>query len=818
MLPKLRPLLRRLLRAPAFTLVSLITLAVGIGATTAMFAVVNGVLLRPLPYEAPDRLVGLWHVAPGLVLDDVNQSPALHLTYRDENRVFEDVGVWVDARPTITGLGEPERVEGVRVTDGTLRLLGVRAAHGRIFTREDDAPGAPLTALVSWGYWQTRLGADPDVIGRTLTVDGRAREVIGVLPHGFRLLDRDAAVYLPLQFNPAEVILGNFSYQGLARLKPGVTSAQANEDLRRLLPVAAERFPRGLTLQMMTEARFAPNVRPLAVDVIGDIGNVLWVLLGTVGIVLLIACANVANLFLVRAEGRYRDAAIRTALGASRWRIAQDFLAEGITLALLGGIVGLGLAVAGLRLLRAIGPERLPRLHDIGIDGTVLLAALVLSIAAGALLALVPALRHAGDSLAAGLRDGGRGGEGRERHRARNLLVVAQLALALVLLTGSGLMVRSAQALRAVHPGFERPEQILSFRLSIPSAEVAEPEAVLLMHERIRSAVEAVPGVASAALASAVPMDGMNSNDPIEPEEFLSPPGQLAPIRRYTWLAPGWFATMETPIVAGRDFTWDDLRMRMPVLMVSESLAREYWSTPQDAIGKRVRNVEGRPWREIVGVVRDIHSDGLDRAPPATAYWPMAVADVWEDGLQVQRTMTYALRLDGELAPQLSEAVRQAVWSVNPNLPVADLRTLDRLVERSMARTSFTLVMLGIAAAVALLLGAVGLYGVISYAVAQRTREFGVRMALGARGADVAGIVLRQAALLVGTGIAAGLLASFATTRLMAALLFGVAPADPLTFGAVALLLAGIAIIASLVPVTRAARVDPMEALRRESA
>jgi predicted permease len=817
MLPRLRQLLRRLLRAPAFTIVSLITLALGIGATTAMFAVVNAVLLRPLPYAAPDRLVGVWHVAPGLVQEDVNQSPALHLTYRDENRVFEDIGVWAGARPTVTGLGEPERTEGVRVTDGTLRLLGVQPARGRIFTREDDAPGAPLTAVISWGYWQARLGGDADVIGRTLTVDGRPREIIGVLPQGFRLLDRDAAIYLPLQFDPAEVILGNFSYQGMARLRPGVTTAQANDDLQRLLPVAAERFPRGLTLQMMTEARLAPNVRPLAVDVIGDIGNVLWVLLGTVGIVLLIACANVANLFLVRAEGRYRDVAIRTALGASRWRIGQDFLAEGVVLALMGGIVGLGFAAAGLRALRALGPERLPRLHDIGMDGTVLLVALLVSVAAGALLSIVPALRHAGDELAAGLRDGGRGGEGRERHRARNALVVAQLALALMLLAGSGLMVRSAQALRAVHPGFERPERILSFRLFIPSAEVSDPDAVLLMHERIRSAVEAVPGVASASLASSAPMDGNYSSDPIEPEEFLSPPGQLAPIRRYVWAAPGWFSTMETTLVAGRDYTWDDLRTRTPVVIVSESLAREYWSSPQDAIGKRVRNIEGRPWREIVGVVRDIHSDGVDRAAPATAYWPMAVADVWEDGVQVQRSMTYALRLASESGAGLTDAVRQAVWSVNPNLPVADVRTLDQLVERSMARTSFTLVMLGIAAAVALLLGAVGLYGVISYAVAQRTREFGVRMALGARGVDVAGIVLRQAALLVGIGVAAGLLASFATTRLMAALLFGVAPADPLTFAAVALLLAGIAIAASLVPVVRAARVDPMHALRRES-
>jgi predicted permease len=814
----LRAIVRRFLRAPVFSIISLLTLALGIGATTAMFAVVNGVLLRALPYPEPDRLVGLWHEAPGLVEGDVNQSPALHVTYRDENRVFSDIGVWANARPTITGLGEPERVEGMRVTDGTFRLLGVQPERGRIFSGEDDAAGAALTALVSWAYWQTRLGADPEVVGRSITADGRNHEIIGVLPRGFRLLDRDAAVYLPLQFDESEIVLGNFSYQGVGRLLPGATIAQANEDLARLLPVATERFPRGITLQMMQEARFAPKVRPLVVDVIGDIGNVLWVLLATVGIVLLIACANVANLFLVRAEGRYRELALRTALGASRVRIAQDFLAEGVLLGVMGGVVGLGLAAAGLNVLRAIGSERLPRLHDIAIDGSVLAVALLLSVLAGALLALLPMLRHARDSITSGLRDGARGGEGRERHRARSVLVVAQLALALVLLTGSGLMIRSAQALRAVHPGFEQPEDLLSFRLSIPSAEVPDPDAVLLMHERIRAAIETVPGVTRVSLATHAPLDGNNSNDPIEPEDFPVPSGQLAPIRRYVSLAPDWFTTMGTPIIAGRDVTSDDMRTRVPIVIVSENLAREYWGSAEAAIGKRVRNVEGRPWREIVGVVRDIHYDGLDRPAPATAYWPMVVGDLWDDGYYTQRSMSYVLRLGRNFTPSLADDVRAAVWSVNSNLPVADLGTLDRLVDRSMARTSFTLIMLGIAAAIALLIGAVGLYGVIAYAVAQRTREFGVRMALGARGVDIGRIVLRQAALLVGIGVGAGLLGAFATTRLMSALLFGVAPADPLTFIAVALLLAAIAIVASIVPVARATRVDPMEALRSESA
>jgi predicted permease len=812
-----RQLVRRFMRAPSFTAVSIVTLALGIGSTTAMFAVVNGVLLRPLPYPAPDRLVGLWHVAPGLTMDEVNQSPALHLTYRDEGRVFDDIGMWSTTRAAITGLGEPERMEGMRVTDGTLRMLGAQPVRGRIFTADDDAAGAPLTTVLSWSYWQTRLGGDPDVVGRTLTVDGRVREIIGVLPRGFRLLDHDPAIYLPLQFDPADVILGNFSYQGMARLRSGVTIDQANADLQRLLPVAAERFPRGISLQMMREARFAPNVRPLAADVIGDISNVLWVLLGTVGIVLLIACANVANLFLVRAEGRYREVAVRTALGASRTRIAGEFLGESVALALVGGTVGLALAHGWLRLLKATGPERLPRLHDIAIDGSVLLVALGLALITGLALGLVPILRHRGDSITAGLRDGGRGGSiGRERHRARNSIVVAQLALALVLLAGAGLMVRTAHAMRNVHPGFERPEDILSFRLSIPSAEVAEPDAVLATHEQILRAVEAVPGVAGAALASALPMDGNRSSDPIDPEEFPAPTGQLAPIRQYKWLSPDWFAIMGTPMVAGRDFTWQDIRSAAPVVIVSESLAREYWNSPQNAIGKRVRNVEGRPWREIVGVARDMHDEGVDRSASSTAYWPMVVADVWDDGVQAQRTMTYTLRLERAFTAALADEVRSAVWTVNPNLPLADLQTADRLVQRSMARTSFTLVMLGLAAGVALLLGAIGLYGVISYTVAQRTREFGVRMALGARRADVGRMVVLQAVTLVGIGVGVGLLTSFALTRLMSALLFGVAPSDPFTLVAVALILAAVSVVATLVPALRATRVDPQVALRWE--
>ncbi|MGH7507506.1 MAG: ABC transporter permease, partial [Longimicrobiales bacterium] len=426
---------RRLLRAPSFTAVSIGTLALGIGATIAIFAVVDGVLLEPLPYPQADRLIGVWHTAPGLDFEEVNQGPGTHMTYAAENRVFEQIGLWDDSRATVTGIGEPEEIASMRVTYGTLPMLGARLVRGRLFTADDDAPGAPLTTIVGWGYWQRRLAGDPAVVGRTITVDGRPREIIGVLPREFRLLDHEPDVYLPFQLDPAEAFVGGFSYQSIARLRPGVTIEQANADIARMIPIAVERYPGPLTLQMLREARFGPNVRPLARDVIGDVDDVLWVLLGTVAIVLLIACANVANLFLVRAEGRYREVAVRTALGASRGRIAREFLAEGGVLALFGGALGVALAAGGLQLLRALGPEGLPRLHAVAIDGSVLAVAFLLSVAAGGFLGLVPILRHGAGNVAGALREGGRGGSaGRERHRARSVLVVAQLALALVLL------------------------------------------------------------------------------------------------------------------------------------------------------------------------------------------------------------------------------------------------------------------------------------------------------------------------------------------------------------------------------------------------
>ncbi len=814
-----RQLLRKLLRSPLFTLVSIGTLALGIGANAAIFSVVHGVLLKPLPFDEPEALVGIWHTAPGLGFDKVNQSPALHFTYRDLGQVFEQVGMWDNEQVSVTGLAEPERVESMYVTDGTLSLLRVKPKLGRIFTPEDDAPGTPLTVILSEAYWQRRFGSDPKVLGRTILVNSKSREIVGVLSKELRFLRFQPDLFLPFQFDPAEVFLGNFSYQGIGRLKLGVGIDKANADVSRMIPLAAEKYPRGLTLQMLKEARFDANIVPLKEDVVGDVGNVLWVLLGTVGLVLLIACANVANLFLVRTDARQQELALRTALGADRRRLSRELLLESVTLGILGGVLGLALAYGGIRLLIAIGPESLPRLNEIGIDSTVLLFTFGISLFSGILFGLFPLFKYSRMSLTAALKEGGRGGsEGRERHRARSFLVVVQIALALVLLVGSGLMIRSFQALRKVNPGFVRPEEVLSIRLSIPSAEVEDPAQVVRMHRQILERIAAIPGVDSSGLSSSITMDGWDSNDALWFEDFPVPEGQLPPIRRYKWIGEGYFETMGNPILVGRGITWSDVETRANVVVVTENLAREYWGKPAKAIGKRVRqNFETPgPWREIVGVAGNEHDNGVSEKPTAIVYWPMLVEKFWDQDLFAQRSMVYAIRTHRLGTPTFLDEVRAAVWSVNPNLPLANVRTLQELLDDSMARTSFTLVMLGIASGVALVLGAVGIYGVISYSISQRTREIGVRMALGAARKDVNRLVLKEGVPLILAGLALGLVAALALTRLMSSLLFGVSPIDPVTFASVAAILAAIALAASYLPARRASGLDPTDALRWE--
>jgi predicted permease len=803
-----------------FMAVTLVTLAVGIGANTAIFSVIEGVLLKPLPYPQPEQLVGVQLTAPGADIRDVPLSPSTYFIFREQSRVFRDVGLYSSNTANVTGVAQPERVQAMLVTGGTLPLLGMSPMVGRGFDRRDDSPDGPETVMLTYGYWRRKFGSDPSVVGRTLRVDGEARIVIGVMPERFHFLDNDnPALIMPFRLNRAKTTLADFSYPALARLKPRVTLAEANVDVARMLPIVNRSFPPppGISVKQLEEARIGPNLETLKQVVVGDVGELLWVLMGGIGIVLLIACANVANLLLVRAEGRRQELAVRAALGATRGRIAGEMLFESVILGLLGSALGLGFAYAALRLLAAMAPAGLPRVDEIGIDGPVLLFTLAASFFASLLFGSFPVLKYAGAHPGAGLRGGGRTlSESRERRRARNALVIVQVALAMVLLISSGLMIRTFRALTQVHPGFVGAAQVETLSLTIPDAEVPEADRVVRMEEEILRKVEAIPGISSVGMGTTVPMDGSVNRNPIFAQDRTYHEGELPPMRRFKFVSPGYFRTLGTPFIAGRDFTWMEIYHQRPFAIVSENLAREYWGDPAGALGKRIRMGSADDWCEIVGVVGNIHQDGVNQEAPAFVAWPIMMRHFWNETPMVRRSLTFVIRSPRVGSESFLKEVRQAVWSVDANLPIANIHSLNYYYQQSMARTSFTLVMLGLAGAMALLLGAVGLYGVIAYSVSQRKREIGVRMALGARQQEITGMFVRHAVLLAGTGVACGLAAAMALMRLMSSLLFRVSPADPVTYGAVSVGLIATAALASYLPSRRAAKVDPVESLRAE--
>lgn len=810
-----RHAVRSLGRAPAFTVVAILTLALGIGGTTAIFTVVNGVILEPLPFPDADELVAVYHTMPGVASDETPLSRAMYLTYRDHSRTLDDIGLWKATSASVTGPGEPERVDAMQITEGFFPLLGVAPSLGRGYMPEDVAPGSESPVILSWGYWLRRFGGDPDVVGRTIRVGGRDRPIIGVMPDGVDLDNPAPSLYLPLVIDRAAMRVGNWSFPAIARLRPGVGLARANRDLNRLTGLATEEYP-GITLEELEARDFGTFVRPLKDDLVGDAGTALWIIFGTVGLVLLIACTNVGNLFLVRAETRQRDVAIRTAMGASKGRLARQFLTESLAIGILGGIVGLLLAVSGVRLFLRLAPPDLPRLEHITLDATVLLFTAGVSIGAGLVFGMIPVLRYGRPGLAAPLREGERGvSPGRRRLRLRTLFAVSQVALALVLLIASGLMIRSFQGLMGVPPGFEQPDDVVTFRLSVPSSDARTGEQAARMHEGLLQRIAAVPGVTSVSAATSVAMDSWNSWEDVLVEDFPELDAEVQPWRRLNWITPGYFATIRNPVVAGRDLDWTDLYARRPVTIVTENFAREFWGEPGLAIGKRIRSNSDYPWWEIVGVVGNVHTTGVAEPPPSVIYLPFFMGQFWEQDF-VWRDLRYAVRTSRADPKGLLPEIREAVWSVNPNLPLYRILTLDEILARSLTRTSFTLVMLTLAAGVALFLGMVGIYGVISYGVAQRTQEMGVRMALGALPADVRRIVVRQGGVLGVTGVILGLAVAAGLTRLMAALLFDVSPVDPLTYGVVASGLVGVVLLASYLPARRAAAIDLTDALRWE--
>jgi predicted permease len=673
--------------------------------------------------------------------------------------------------------------------------------------------------MLSYDYWQSRFGSNPSIVGQTIRVDGKARQVIGVMPKSFRFLDwEQPSLFLPLRLDRSKVTLGQFSYEGVARLRPGVTMQAANADVARMWPIVLNSFPAppGFSLDLFNKARLGPNIRPLSKDVIGDVGKLLWVLMGSIGVVLLIACANVANLLLVRAEARHQELSICAALGASPFRIAREFLMESAVLGVLGGVLGLVLAWGALHLLVALGPTGLPRIHDIGIDLNVLGFTLGVALLCSLLFGSIPALRYAGTRAGTGLRETRTTSQGRERHRTRNTLVVIQVSLAFVLLICSGLMIRTFRALIHVDAGYDTSAKIQTVRLGIPEADVPKDDDVLRMQQAIAQKIAALPGVESVSFGGSVPMDGNGWHDPVWAQDRVYAGSAMPPLREFVFGAPGFLKTLGIPLVAGRDFTWDEAFQKRPVGMVSENFAREYWGSAANALGKHIRVSTKDDWREIVGVMADVHDDGMNKDAPTIAYWPTMLSHFESDQVSIRRFVVFAMRTPRAGSESLLKDVRQAVWSVDANLPLTDIHTQDYYYQKSISRTSFTLVMLAIAAAIALLLGVVGLYGVIAYSASQRTREIGIRIALGAQRNSITTMFVRQGMLLAAGGIGCGLLLAFAATRLLKSLLFQVSPVDPVTYAFACVALCAAACLASYIPSRRTAAVNPVQALRGE--
>ena len=816
---------RRLRRSPGFTAVSIMTLVLGIGASTAIFSVIDGVLLKPLPYPHSDRLVALLHTAPGVHIEQLNMAASLYFTYSEESRVFQDVGMWIGDSWGVTGLGEPQIVPGLSVTHGFLPALGVQPAFGRGFTVADEDMRSQPTVILSDGYWRSRFGADRSVLGRRILMDGDARTIIGVLPPSFEFMDQKFSILALLRFRRAEVSQISFCCSGIARLKPGVTLEQANADIARMLPLVPAKFrPNpGWSPTAFTNARIAPRLQLLKNVLLGDIGNTLWVLMGAVIIVLSIACANVANLLLVRADQRRHELAVSAALGAGWGRLARGLLLESLMLSIAGGALGLALAYAAIRILVASDLPSLPRIHDISIDPAAMAFTLGISLASGLLFGFIPVLKYARPRVSGGLRSEGRAlTASRERHRARSALVALQVALALVLLIGSGLMIRTFRALRSVDPGFFKAENLETVRIGFAEPQekdearlVRMQERVFRMEQEILRKIEAIPGVSTAAAISMNPMEG-GPNDPVFAEDQPSSQGSLPPVYRFKYVSPGYFSTAGSRLIAGRDLTWEETVNRTPVALVSENLARALWRDPRAALGKRIRVTAKDDWREVIGVVSDLHDDGIDQKAATIVYWPLLLKNFESTDFADNPSLAYLLRTPRAGSSALLRDLQAVADSVDPSLALADVKTLESIYDRSLARTTLTLVLLAVAGGMALVLWVIGIYGVISYSVSQRTREIGIRLALGAQLGEVIGLFVRHGLAISGIGAVFGLTAALTLTHLMKSLLFEVSPIDPLTYAAASLGLILAAVLGSCLPALRAARIDPAEALRSE--
>ena len=811
---QLRLLWRRAAGSPGFTLVSLATLAIGIGANVAIFTVVNAVLLRPLPMPDSERLVLLQHAAPGLTqLDELPLSDALYFFYATESRTLEGVAAFQPLQASFTGADNPQRVQAAAVTASFFEVMRTPPQLGRTFMPDDDRPGAAPVIVLSDGLWRARFGSDPGVIGRMADIDGARVEVVGVMPPGFSFTQPEAELWRPLQLDRDNTQLGAFGIAGVARLADGTTLEQAQSELATMLSNLVEVFPDEAAAPVLAAAGFRPLVDRAREVVVGDIEATLWILLGAVGFLLLIACANVANLLLVRSEARRGEAAIRAALGSSRGRLAGAALVESVVLGVAGGLAALPLALLAVRLVVRFGPQALPRLDEISADAAVLAFGLAVSIVAGLLFGVLPALRASAAGSTGHMTAGARGASaGRERQLARRGLVVVQIALALTLLVGSGLAVRSFGRLAAVDPGFD-PVDVLTFGLALPERDY-DADARLGFHRQLVERLRALPGAVDAAAASTIPLGGAVTGSGYSIEGRPLDDGEVPPVFMSKVVSPEYFDTLRIELAEGRRFDRLDGERGDSVVVVSQVVANAYWPG-QSALGKGIRAggppEEGQEWARIVGVVGAVHETTLHEDPLPLVYYPLPGA---AGDAGAPATMRYAVRARN--AAGLGAAVREAVRGLDPTLPIADVETLETLVGRARAERAFVMVLLLIAAGLALLLGSVGLYGVVSYTVAQRRREIAIRMAVGARAADVGRLVLTEAGSLALVGAALGIGAAVALTRRLQAVLFETSPLDPAVFLGVSTILVGVCLLASWLPARRAARIDPMHALRVE--